>query len=134
MTFVNKDAEWLLELSNATELREQERIRLALIAQRLEDFDERLRNLSSMTAHSDGKTYADGVRDAMIRYYSRSNLPIQSVALDPEVATAMQRTSERKKAKVTKVPTGVTAEEFRKQKERNALRIVLNLDKIKLEI
>lgn len=93
--FVNLDAAWLAELAEDEYIAANPATsaRLRLIAQRLESMDEKLRNLQST------KTYADGVRDERMRMLSRSNLPIQSIELTPELVAAIKRTPVHKVTK-----------------------------------
>jgi hypothetical protein len=101
--FVSKDAERLAELSAKQTLTAWDQINLFSIAERLERLDERVRNL---TAHSPGKTYADGVRDERLRILGRSNLPLQSVELTGADAETIQRAMAA--GQVKKVARGVS--------------------------
>jgi hypothetical protein len=84
-TYVNLDAAWLAEFGNGLAVNgvlDGPAARLIQIADHLESMDNKLQNLSS-------RTYEDGRRDERIAMLSRSNLPIQSVELNPDLAAAM---------------------------------------------
>jgi hypothetical protein len=104
--FVSKDAERLAELSAKQTLTARDQADLFGIAERLERLDERLRNLSSATPHTPGRTYADGVRDERLRILGRSNLPTQSVELVGADAETIQRAMAA--GRVKKVARGVS--------------------------
>lgn len=81
--FVNLDAAWLHDLAAAFE-GEPEQARLLLIAERLEKFDEQVRNRASQLGE-----FERGVAAERERIFGRSNLPLQSVEVSPELRAAV---------------------------------------------
>lgn len=111
--FTNMDARWLAELSKdllkpVVNLGASDAARLAAIAEHLQSMEEKLVNLQSFTA-----TYDQGVADERARWLSRSNLPLQSVELSPELAMAMAKAATTiKPRKVSKEKPKPKEEEF----------------------
>lgn len=93
--FVNLDAKWLSDLAAAFD-GEKEQARLLLIADRLEKLDEQVRNLQG--------EFARGVAVERERIFGRSNLPLQSVEVSPELRDAILASN----APVKKIKRGVS--------------------------
>lgn len=120
-TYVNLDAQWLAELAAQLDVPgtgSSETARLLQIADHLESMDEKLRNLQS------ARTYEDGRRDERIAMLGRSNLPVQSVEINPELAKAIAAAPVKKIPAKTKAPKE-RPEEF---KELDALLLDIDLD------
>lgn len=123
-TFVNLEAQWLWDY--AQELIDieptPELFRLQTIAHHLERFDEQVRGL----ARND--MYTAGIVEGKRRMLARSNLPIQSVELTPDLAKAVRE------SKV--VPRRVTPAKPAPARKPNPLSvagIVLDLSLLKKE-
>lgn len=93
--FVNLDAKWLSDLAAAFD-GEEEQARLLLIADRLEKLDEQVHNLQG--------EFARGVAVERERIFGRSNLPLQSVEVSPELRDAILASN----APVKKIKRGVS--------------------------
>lgn len=99
MQYVNLDARFLVELADEMDGGEEpdaHSVRLRLIAQRLERLDEQARNFANNDA------YTAGIIEGKRRYLARSNLPVQSSELTPDLAAAAARSS----VPVKRLPTG----------------------------
>lgn len=92
-TFTNLDAQFLVDLaSRLAELpigtpgrNTETEARLVLCAQHLQSMDEKLVNLQN------ARSYSDGVRDERLRILGRSNLPLQSAELSPELSMELAK-------------------------------------------
>lgn len=102
--FVNLDAKWLRELADDEYItrNQQTAVRLIGIAQRLESLDERLRNLEAQGDQLG--EFARGVAAERERIFGRSNLPLQSVEVSPELRDAILKSN----APIKKIKRGVS--------------------------
>lgn len=97
--YVNLDAQFLVELAaemDGDEEPDEQTVRLRVIAQRLEHMDEQVRNFAGNPA------YEAGIIEGKRRYLMRSNLPIQSVELTPDLAAAVAKSN----VPVKRIPSG----------------------------
>lgn len=95
--YVNLDAKFLADLSAWIDegwdvLDDDTPVRLRVIAQRLEHLDEQVRNLTGALAEDDPvkAAYQAGIMEGKRRYLARSNLPLQSSELTPDLAKAVR--------------------------------------------
>lgn len=84
--FVNLDAKYLSDMADEMDGEaepDEASMRLRGIAARLERLDEQVRNLQATDA------FKAGIVEGKRRYLARSNLPVQSVELNPDLAKAI---------------------------------------------
>lgn len=84
-TFTNLDAQFLFDFAEDREYDGVHNVRFVLIAQHLQSMDEKLQNLAA------ARSYSDGVRDERLRILGRSNLPLQSSEISPELSMELAR-------------------------------------------